>query len=137
MIPANVPLAAWRNARHVEDFTFTAPAEGGGDAAYDLTGWSAAMQVRLYGAAPDDPVISLANVTSDSEGVWIVEPAEGLVRIRIDETTLAAAWNALGGGVEAGDPIRGLRYDLVLTPPAGGDEVWIEGEFTLYPGVTV
>lgn len=131
MIPATVPIRAWRNARYVEEFPFTID-----DEPYVLTGWSGAMQVRLYGAADGAALINLANVTSDTQGVWIIEPAEGIVRVRIDEATLTALWTTLGGPAEAGEAIT-LTYDLVMTPPAGGDEVWMQGPFTIEPGVTV
>lgn len=131
MIPETVPLRVWRNARHIEEFTFTVDGSP-----YDLTGWSGALQVRLYGAAAGPALLSLSNVTTDVEGVWIVEPTEGIVRVRIDEATLTALWTTLGGPAEAGDSIT-LVYDLVMTPPAGGDEVWAEGKFIIEPGVTV
>lgn len=131
MTPATVPITVWRNARYIEEFPFEIDGEP-----YDLTSWSAALQVRLYGAAGGSALISLANVTSDTQGVWIIEPSEGIVRVRVDEATLSTLWTTLGGPAEAGDPIT-LAYDLVMTPPAGGDEVWMQGDFIIQPGVTV
>lgn len=136
MSPATVALRVWRNARYVEEFPFTAPSGGDEDAPFDLTGWSAKFQVRLYGAAAGDPILSLTNQTTDVQGVWIIEPSQGIIRIRIDEASIASAWSAIGGGTEAGDAAE-LKYDLVLTPPAGGDEVWMQGDFIIEPGVTV
>jgi hypothetical protein len=125
-----VPITAWRNARYIEEFPFTVDG-----VAFDFTSWSGAMQVRLYGAAAGDPLITLTSQATDAEGVWIIEPSQGIVRVRIDEETLTALWTSLGGPTEAGDPIV-LSYDLVLTPPGGGDEVWAYGTFTIQPGVT-
>lgn len=131
MIPATVQIAVWRNARYAEEFEFKIDGEP-----YDLTGWAGSLQVRLYGAQPGSAVITLANVGSNIEGVWINDPTLGCLQVRIDEATIAAAWTAIGGGAEAGEAAR-LKYDLVMTPPGGGDEVWIQGDFIIEPGVTV
>lgn len=131
MTPANVPITVWRNARYAEEFPFTLDG-----AAYDLTSWTAKLQVRLYGATAGGALLDLANVTTDVEGVWIIEPAEGLVRVRIEEATLVALWTSLGGNSEPNAPIT-LSYDLVLTTPDGDDEVWTYGDFIIMPGVTL
>jgi hypothetical protein len=137
MTPVTQSLTVWRNARYVEEFHFTAPVPGNDDYPYDLTGWTGALQVRQYGAAASS-LLSLANVTSDTQGVWIIEPSQGIVRVRIDESALATLWTTAGGvdGTEPNEPYK-LKYDLLMTPPSGGDEVWIQGDFLLYPGVTV
>lgn len=131
MIPAIVPITAWRNARYVEEFTFS---DDG--VAIDLTGYAAGMQVRLYGGTPGSALIDLPNVASDIEGAWIIEPAEGIVAVRIEAATLQGVWDSLGGPEQGGDPIV-LVYDLVLTAPDGAAEVWAEGPFTIKPGVTL
>jgi hypothetical protein len=138
MTPATVTLRVWRNARYIEEFPFTAPADGDDAAPYDLTGWTGRLQVRLYGAAAGAALLSLASQVSDGEGVWIIEPASGIVRVRIDEDSLTALWDGLlpdPAVAEPGDPIT-LKYDLVMTPPVGGDEVWMQGDFIIEPGVT-
>lgn len=136
MTPARLPLTTWRNGRFVEELPFTGPIFGGVEAPVDFTGWQARMQIRLYGAAAGDPIITLLNVTSDVQGVWIIEPSQGIIRVRVDQETLAAAWAAVGGSVEPGEPIK-LKYDLLLTPPTGGGEPWAEGDFIITPGVTM
>ena len=130
MIPAPVLIRVWRNARYAEEFHFEIDG-----APYNLSGWTGAMQVRLYGAQPGDALISLASVTSNIEGVRVVEPTQGIVRVQINEATLTTLWTTLGGPAEPGDAIT-LKYDLVMTQ-AGADEVWIEGDFIIEPGVTV
>lgn len=137
MTPVAVPITAWRNARYIEEFYFTAPIDDV-DAPVDLTGWLGKIQVRLYGAASGSALMTLSPVVSDVEGVWVIEPTGGVVRARADEATLTSLWTALGG-VGAREPNRPfkLKYDLVMTPPSGGDEVWLEGDFILQPGVTV
>ena len=136
MTPAREPLVARRNARFEEEWAF---AEDDGTP-IDLTGYTGEMQARLYGAQPGDPKIELGNVTSDVEGVWIREPSAGVVAVRIDQATLAAIFDALIGASlipdhEAGNAIP-LVYDLRLTAPSGAEEVWMEGSFTIQPGVT-
>ena len=131
MTPGIEPLVAYRNGTFDEEWTFTDD-----DLAepVDFTGWSGALHVRLYGAA-DSTVIALANVTSDIEGVWIREPSEGIVRVLIDRDTLTAAYDAMIGENEAGSSIA-FVYDLRLTTPTGAEEIWMEGSFTIKPGVT-
>lgn len=131
MTPArDVDITCWNNGFYSESFTFD-----DGAAPIDLTGYAGKLQVRLYGAQPGAAVISLASVTSAVEGVWIAEPAQGVVEVRIEEATLASAYAALSAGLEAGAALM-LAYDLVLTNPAGDDEVWATGEFIINAGVT-
>lgn len=132
MTPATNPLTAWRNARFAEEWYF---ADDDG-LPPPLTGYTGALQVRQYGAQSGDPVISLTNQTTDVEGVRILEPTGGVVRIVIDQETLEAAYDDLFGENEAGTAIV-LAYDLVLTAPDGGKDVWSQGSFTINPGVTI
>lgn len=131
--PAKEPLTALRNARFVEEWNFA----GDDGLPFDFTGYTAGeMHVRLYGAQAGLPQIDLDNVTSDVEGVWIREPSDGIVRVRIDQTTLATAYAALLGDNELGSAVS-LVYDLRLTGPDGAEEVWLEGAFIIEPGVTI
>lgn len=132
MNPAIVPLEAWRNARFGEEYYFTDDA----GASVDFTAYTAKLQVRQYGAQAGAAIIDLANVGTDVEGVRILEPALGIIRVRIDEATLTAAYAALIGGNEAGSAIA-LVYDLIVTPPGAGDQPWMQGSFTINPGVTI
>lgn len=131
MTPAIEPLTARRNARFDQEWEFT-----DNDDPFDLTGWTGAMQLRLYGAQPGSAKVDLGNVTSDAEGVWIREPTFGIVRVRIDQATLQSAYELLIGANEAGSAAR-LEYDLRMTTPTGAEEVWMAGEFILEAGVTI
>lgn len=132
MRPATVALTAWRNARFVAEWHFTES-----DQAFDFTSYSdARLEVRQYGAQAGDAAISLGKVTSNIEGVRFLEPSQGVLRVQIDQATLEAAYDDLIGNNEAGSSLT-LVYDLILTGPDNADEPWIEGAFTLKPGVTI
>lgn len=131
MIPATEPLIGRRNARLAEEWQFTHDG-----APVDLTGCTARLQLRLYGAQPGGAVVTLPSVTDPVEGVWVREPAAGIICLIADPATLRAAYERLAGGVEPGRAVR-LAYDLLVTLPGGADEVWVEGVFTLNPGVTL
>lgn len=127
MIPETVALTARRNTPFAEEYEFTD--ETG--AAFDFTGCTGAMQVRLYGNAPGAALVNLANVGSDIEGVWVRDPANGIISVRIDENTLIALPEASTPG--AADV---FAYDLIITWSDGLEECLMEGQFILNPGVT-
>ena len=132
MRPATVPLTAWRNARFAEERHFTES-----DQPLDFTSYSdARLEVRQFGAQAGAAAISLDKVVTNIEGVRFLEPAHGVLRIQIDQATLEAAYDALFGTNEAGSALK-LVYDLVLTGPDGADEIWMQGDFTLNPGVSI
>jgi len=134
MTPVVLNLEAWRNVPFAESFILTdgdpAAVDEDGNP-IDLTGYSGALQVRLYGLAAGDALISLATVTSDIQGVRFIEPTAGRINIRIDESTLAA----LPAPGKAGGKLV-LAYDLVLTDADSLQEVYATGTFTVHPGVT-
>lgn len=133
--PATVPITVWRNADYVE--TWVVADEQGYDAngdaisPQDLTGYTLALQVRLYGLAGGSALISLGTVTTAIEGIRITEATGGQFEIRITDATL----EALPAAGKAGADLT-LYYDLALTDPTGVEEVYAEGTFTVKPGVT-
>jgi hypothetical protein len=127
MIPETVTLTGRRNVPFVEEYQFTDDS----GAAIDFTGCTGAMQIRLYGNAPGAALASLANVSSDVEGVWINDPTNGVIQVKINEATLNGLPTAATPG--AADV---FAYDLVLTWPDALEECLIEGRFVLKPGVT-
>ncbi|MGK2908565.1 MAG: hypothetical protein ACSLE1_01975 [Sphingobium sp.] len=135
-IPAKFALRGRRNAFFGQEWQFTADTELGAVEPVDLTGHTAFLQLRLYGAQPGSAKVNLPSVSSNIEGVWIIAPTEGRIQVYATEASMAAAYTALSGGVEAGANIR-LQYDLVIRDPMGWDDVWVEGDFTINPGVTV
>lgn len=96
-----------------------------------------AMQVRLYGDAPGDPILSLVNAAANAQGLSVsVTEVEGApmstVQIRINETTLEAI--LLNSG-KAGAPI-GLVWDIHITGGGLPKTRVLEGSFTIKPGAT-
>lgn len=130
--PVTRDLAVWRNDDFTEEWPFT---DGVSDAepgdTIDLTGWSGAMEVRLYAGASGAALITLATVTTDIEGIRFIDPANGVIAIRIQDTTITA----LPAAGKVGQPAI-FYYDLVLTDPAGDRHNVAGGKFTVYPKVT-
>lgn len=125
--PATLDLAVWRNVgMPPEEWEIS---EAG--SALDLTGWTAALQVRLYGLAGGDPLIDLGTVLTDIEGVRFSDAANGVITVRIDAATL----EALPASGKAGEPAT-FRYDLVMTDDEGTEAVFLQGAFKVYPGIT-
>jgi hypothetical protein len=103
-----------------------------GASPFNLTGYTGAMQVRLYEGAAGSPLINLVNVATNTEGVRIYG-TDGEVQVMINEATLAAM---PGQGTPEAGSAQTFHYDLVLTDTAGRQERWLYGTFTLRPGVT-
>lgn len=130
--PVPLDLRVWRNGDYVEEF-FVAM-DFGPDGTpidpIDLTGWTAEMQVRLYGLAGGAALLSLATVTSEGQGIRLLDPTAGVLRIWIARTTLEALPNTGKAGLE-----RTFAYDLVLIDPTGIRSVYATGAFIVPPGV--
>lgn len=130
--PVAMDLRAWRNADYIEEFTLAEDFSAGIPInPIDLTGWSAELQVRLYGLASGDPLIDLQTVTTEVEGIRFMEPAQGVIRVWIDWDTLEALPD---GGKKGFD--RTFSYDLILIDPAGIRSVYATGSLIVPPGVT-
>lgn len=129
-----VDQAGWRNAPFPDDvFAF----EDVG-VAVNLTGKTAAMDVRAV-AGEGAALISLDMAASASaDGIWFVDATSGELRIQIDQASMQAAWDAAkaAGLMKAGEAAP-LVYDLLIIGPDGVAEAWIEGAFVIYPGVTL
>lgn len=123
--PAAVDLPLRRNTPYNEEYQFAAP-DG---SLVDFTGYTAAVQIRIYGGQPGPALLSLGTVVDDSEGLRLLDI--NTWRIRIDEASLAD----LPGADEAGDAVR-FEWDWVFTDQAGVESAWMEGAAVLKPGVT-
>jgi hypothetical protein len=131
MHPAVAPITARHNAYFAQEFQFR-DADG---QLIDLTGHTGRMQVRQYGAQPGDAIIDLNSVSSDVEGVWVKDIHS--LQVRIDRTTLAAAYAALSGGIAPGGNVL-LEYDIAIDPPSSTEpEIWLAGGFTIKAGDTI
>lgn len=123
-------ISAARNVPWAREFEFSDPA----GEPFDFTGWTAALQVRLYEGALGAALISLSTASNSSaEGVHFFADDPGRLQVLIKEASL----NSLPGlhEVEAGAPQR-FFYDLVLTDPSGFEQCFMEGAFVVRPGVT-
>lgn len=131
--PATVNLTVWRNADYAETWIVAESFDAAGVAIgpLNLTGYTAAMQVRQYGLAGGPALISLATVTTAIEGIRLIEPTAGQMEIRITDATL----ETLPVSGKAGEPVT-FKYDLLLTDPTGLEQSYAYGDFIVQPGVT-
>ena len=94
------------------------------------------MEVRQYGAQPGLALISLSEVTDDSQGIRVLDAAAGHIRIVIAKATLAALPGGPVGGTEPNQPDT-FVYDLVIDRPTPAEPLAMAGTFIVSPGVTV
>ncbi|MGJ0508941.1 MAG: hypothetical protein ACR652_17795 [Methylocystis sp.] len=124
----------------------------------DLTDATFAMQVRLTGDQPGTPLIDLGTVSTDIQGVRLIEVATdtlanhiaagrlasvpagyaetdsltvSLLGIRIDEATISA----LPLPAETGDNLE-IAWDIVITPFGSDPDKYAGGAFIVRAGVT-
>jgi hypothetical protein len=107
----------------------------------DLTTAGLAAQVRLYRDQPGAALISLGAAQPLAEGLSVetASDADGVptstLQIRINETTIEQLLPFPQNGLEPAQPVE-LAWDLHLTISPVGKRRWIEGPFTISPGVT-
>ena len=131
MTPGTLPLTVQRGTPFVYRIDFPG---------LDLTSAGLAAQVRLYRDQPGAPMISLINAQPLAEGLSVMTISEAGVptstlQIRINETTIEGLLPFPQNGLEPAEPVK-LAWDLHLTISPVGKRRWIEGPFTISPGVT-
>lgn len=135
MRPGSLDLDAYRWAPFDETIEFVA---------FDFTGATLAMQVRLYRDAEGDPLIGLGGAEPPEEGLSVaVATVEGVtvstIRILIDEATIEALLpfpeNGLPAGIDQPPDVE-LAYDIVITGGGLPKTRWLQGKFTIHAGAT-
>ena len=132
MTPGTLPLTVQRGTPFVYRIDFPG---------YDLTNAGLAAQVRLYRDQPGAPLISLVAEQPLAEGlsVTVTTDAAGIptstLQMRINETTIEQLLPFPANGLEPAAAVL-LAWDLHLTISPVGKRRWIEGPFTISPGVT-
>jgi hypothetical protein len=129
MIPVTMDFECWANADYTEEFQFTVDGIG-----YDLTGVTLDIDARRFPRS-SDTVFTLNAVTTDVEGLRIIDANSGVIEIRIARTTLETAYVALAENSIA-NAIVTASYDLRFTHTDGLREVAIQGVIAINPGVT-
>lgn len=129
-----LPLTGWRNTPFPADVI----AFVDGLTPIDLSLKSFALEVRAVAGA-GSALISLDTTDSTSaNGVRASDAAGGELVVQIDQATMQSAWDAAyaAGLMKAGEPAP-LVYDLRVSDEDGFAEVWLEGSFTINPGITL
>jgi hypothetical protein len=124
-IPAAVDLPLRRNTPYNEEYQFT----DANDALVDFTGYTASVEIRLYGGQPGTALVRLGTVNSDAQGMRLLD--KNTWRMRIDQDSLS--------DLPAGEPgaTQKFEWDWVFTDPDGVRSAWLEGAANLKPGVTL
>lgn len=129
-----VHLEGWGNVPYpTEVIAFIVDGE-----AVDLTGKTFAMDVRVV-AGEGDPLIILDTTASlSANGVRVASAVDGEIVIQIDQPSMQATWEAVRTlGLIGPGQVAPLTYDLLVEDEDGFAQVWIEGDFTIKPGVTL
>lgn len=128
MTPGTLPIRAqrWTPFIYLIDFI-----------GYNFVSASFGMHVRLRPDAPGSALITLAGAASPAEGISATVVTTGgvptsTVEIRIAEATLEGV--LLNAG-RAGEDVV-LAYDLHITGGGLPKTRWVQGSFTIEPGVT-
>ena len=130
LIPGRLDLKAWRNQILRTPFVLTDADTG---AAINYAGTYLGAQVRLYGKAPGDPLVSLSPTdTAQANGLFRTDEAGGAFDLVIIPSTLVAM------PANSGQPWQVMRFawDLRFQPIGGDMMTLLEGDFFLYSGVT-
>jgi hypothetical protein len=128
MQPGTLPLRAQRWTPFVYTIDFVGQ---------DFTGATFAMDVRLRPDAPGSALIALAGASAPTQGISVtVATVSGVptssVEIRISEATLEGV--LLNAGKAGADVV--LAWDIHITFGGGLKTRWLQGSFTIEPGVT-
>lgn len=128
MTPAKGDIVLRRNAPFVEEWSFTDEFLR----LIDLTGYTGELEIRLYGRAPGDALVSLQTIATAGQGLRFLADDPFAVRVTIDQPS-AAALPVQGG---PGSPAV-FVYDLALIDPTGFRQIFREGAVITNPGVTL
>lgn len=109
----------------------------------DYTAGDFKMDLRASPGATGDPIVGLTKQTAGTQGisatynaayvygVGLTAPAT-IYLVQIDESTL----EALSLADPSDEPLV-LHYDLHVTPSGGAKYLQLQGEFRVFPGVTI
>lgn len=133
MDPDNLRLTGRRNTPFPPD-TYAFADLG---VAINLTGKTAAMDVRAVAGAGSALISLDMAADATSNGIWFTNTVGGIIRIQISQAVMQSAWDAAkaAGLMKAGEAAP-LLYDLLIYSADGVQEAWLEGDFIIEAGVT-
>ncbi len=132
MIAGTLPLVVQRGTPFVYLIDFPG---------FDLTDAGIAAQVRLYQDQPGAALLDLSRQQPLAQGLSVDVMTDGAgvvtstVQIRINETTIEQMLPFPDNGLEPGATVD-LVWDMHITLSPVGKRRWLEGAFTISPGVT-
>jgi hypothetical protein len=130
MTPCRFDFYLPTNGDYVEEIPFT---EKG--VPVDLTNLTFHSEVR---STYDGPTVylTLNDVSSKSqEGIHRIEPAAGIIQVRINRESIDAMYDAVVPSTYTGRTVQ-IPYDTLVTLPNGDIEQWFGGYMILNKGVT-
>jgi hypothetical protein len=104
----------------------------------DITGYTFAMQVRLYPGAAGDPIIDLGMAAEGEPGFFVDSATDGEFILTPPDYATMEALLPLPASTE--DITKGLvvlAYDILAIAPDGIPERIVKGKLTLDSGVTL
>ena len=130
MIPGRLDVELRTNADETGEYLF----ENAG-VAVDLTGYTFKLHLKETQSSTTT-LLQLTTVGSASlEGIYPVEPQNGIIQIRIDKETVDGLIDTLAPSYSPSDRI-GVYYDLLFILPGGDHEVWLYGLIFINRGIT-
>jgi hypothetical protein len=129
IIPAYLPLTAYRNGYAKYDLTLTDSVTGD---PLDLTNCSADMQVRRQPGASGSPYVDVNSTTPTANGsiITFTYPANGKLSILIHQLDLEPFPAVPPQGQQ-------FAYDLLITQSGYDPAPFVKGPFNFSDGVTV
>jgi hypothetical protein len=130
MTPCRFDFYLPTNGDYVEEVSFTV-----NTVPVDLTNVTLHGEVR---SSYDGPTVFLVldDVdTQSQEGICRIEPAAGIMQVRINRESLDSMYDVMVPNVYTGRTIQ-LPYDVLAVQPNGDVEQWFGGYMILNKGVT-
>lgn len=128
--PVRWDNACLTNSDFTEELVFTI-----GDDPLDLVSHDFDIQIRTAPNA-NTAIKSLGTVSSaTSEGIYPVEPENGMIQIRVNRDSLLSLYQSIYHNSLEGDCVS-LYYDLLATLPNGDKEAWLMGYFNIRKAIT-
>jgi len=130
MTPCRFDFYLPTNGDHVEEIPFT-----NDGVPVDLTNVSFHGEARsTYDGST--VYLTLADVSDkNQEGINRIEPAAGIIQVRINRESIDTMYDALVPSAYTGRTIQ-IPYDVLVTQLNGDIEAWFGGYMVLYKGVT-
>lgn len=127
MMPLRLDFEVWTNSDYFEEWYFK-----DGDDAVDLTSYTLEMVAK--DSLGGDVLFTLAdNAAIYAQGIYRVEPANGVIRLNLLKETILSAYNAVNPAPMLGERVL-VPYSFIVSD-ANVEELWWQGYVIINKGV--